>query len=1054
VSRTRGDGKPGSGSGSRVWALYLVSGVLATFVFFLLPEIPQDILYILIGVSATVMALEGARWQPAGRQLPLYLFAGGLLMTVTGDVIYTFYEDVWIEDPFPSTADVFYVANYLFYAAALLLLVWHRTPGRDWGGITDAAIITTGAAVLSWIFLMKPYADDHTLPLLERLISISYPLLDLLLLAVAARLLIAPGARVPAFYFIGVSLLLYLISDVVYVVLALAGAYESGNPVDAGYMISYVLLGTAALHPSMPVLSEPGPRPETRLTWWRFALLTVASLATPGVLAVQAARGESIEAPVIVGGSVILFLLVLVRLAGFVRRHERAVTRERILREAGAVLVGALNRKDIYAAALKAAMDLMKDEPRPRVYIATGAGEDLLVVATAGDARVGIEGNRVRLNELPDSVYSALLARQPVRVRDTDAAILRRILDGDPGHGTFLICPLAGGEGPDGAILAASGSEFSEELKEAFQTLSSQVSLALETVILAEDLHRRRSEARMGTLVQNASDIIAVLEESGVVRYVSPAVERILGHMSEEMTGRSIFEFLHPRDVERVKSVFVEGMETPGVGPQVEFRMKRADGFWRYLEASVNNCMKNPDVRGFVLNCRDTTERRALESQLTHQAFHDPLTGLPNRALFVDRVEHALIRARRRESTVAVLFTDLDNFKVINDSLGHEAGDELLVAVAARIQDCLRPEDTVARFGGDEFTVLLEDVDGVEGATRVAGRMAQVLQAPFYVRAQEVFATTSIGIALNRSTEEEPGDLLRNADLAMYRAKDKGKDDFEVFEPGMNARALERLELENDLRRAIERGEFAVYYQPVVLPEDGRILGFEALVRWAHPERDLILPSKFVPLAEETGLIVPLGRWVLGEACRQAREWQRLRPYDRSGNPSLLMNVNLSVRQLRYPGLVEEVAEVLRETGLDPGVLVLEITESVAMEDVPSTVGVMRELKSLGIRLAIDDFGTGYTSLSYLKRFPVDYLKIDRSFTGELEKGAGDRVTLTAIIDIAHALSLKVLAEGVEDARQLARLRELGCDLAQGNYFSEPLPPEAASELLANDRNR
>ena len=324
---------------------------------------------------------------------------------------------------------------------------------------------------------------------------------------------------------------------------------------------------------------------------------------------------------------------------------------------------------------------------------------------------------------------------------------------------------------------------------------------------------------------------------------------------------------------------------------------------------------------------------------------------------------------------------------------------------------------------------------------------------------REVFVTTSTGIALNYSGEE-PGDLLRNADLAMYRAKSRGRNDFEAFEPGMNTRALERLELENDLRRALDdpEREFRVHYQSEVLPGSGEIVGFEALVRWEHPERGLILPGAFIPLAEETGLIVPLGRWVLSQACQQAKEWQSLYPGARfdlgTGDPSLLISVNLSVRQLRYPGLVAEVAEVLQQTGLDPTTLVLEITESVAMEDAVSMLDVMRELKSLGLKLAIDDFGTGYTSLSYFKRFPVDFLKIDRSFTQDLEEGAQGRVTLMAITHIAHAMGLNVVAEGVEDVMQLARLRELGCDLAQGYYFSRPLEAEAALRLLTDDRNR
>jgi diguanylate cyclase (GGDEF)-like protein len=440
----------------------------------------------------------------------------------------------------------------------------------------------------------------------------------------------------------------------------------------------------------------------------------------------------------------------------------------------------------------------------------------------------------------------------------------------------------------------------------------------------------------------------------------------------------------------------------------------------------------------------DVTERKALEEQLEYQALHDALTGLPNRALFMDRLDHAVVRAGRREAQLAVLFMDLDDFKVVNDSLGHEAGDKLLVAVAERLRACLRPEDTAARLGGDEFTILLEDLTGVGGAIRVAERIAEALQTAFVLGRREVFVTASFGIALWDEARQSPADLLRNADQAMYRAKHAGKARYEVFEEAMNARALERLEMENDLRRALERREFTVHYQPVVMLEAVKFVGFEALVRWDRPEHGLLTAGEFVPLAEDTGLIIPIGRWVLQEACRQARDWQQRYPSD----PPPTVFVNLSAKQLQDPDLVQTVSRTTRQTGLDPRCLELEITEGAAMDDAPATAAVLEELKTLGVRVAIDDFGTGYSSLSYLERFPVDSLKVDCSFIGSLGRDPGATVLVRAMIDLAHALGSRVIAEGVETDEQLRRVRELGCDLAQGYHFSRPLPGEEAGALL------
>jgi diguanylate cyclase (GGDEF)-like protein len=436
---------------------------------------------------------------------------------------------------------------------------------------------------------------------------------------------------------------------------------------------------------------------------------------------------------------------------------------------------------------------------------------------------------------------------------------------------------------------------------------------------------------------------------------------------------------------------------------------------------------------------------RRSEARSRHQALHDPLTGLPNRNLFSDRIRHALERARRSGKVVAVLFMDLDNFKYINDSLGHETGDELLVKVASRIERILRVGDTVARFGGDEFIVLLEDIAGVEDATRVAERIASELRDPLVLVGQDLSVGASIGIAVRRPAEVVgDGNLLRDADAAMYAAKQDGKATYRVFDPSMNKDARVRLRLENELRAALKSGEFALHYQPKVELKTGRIVGFEALVRWHHPRRNLVDPDHFIPIAEEIGLISPIGQWVLERACRQAKGWHEAHP----DLPPLTIAVNLSPSQFRNPDLVEEVEEVLRETGLDPSALELEITEGVAMEDAPSTLTTLYKLKGLGAKLSIDDFGTGYSSLSYLKRFPVDYLKLDRSITEGLDQDPRNNAVASAVIALAHNLGQQVIAEGVETEEQLGRLGLLGCDIGQGHLFAEPVPNEDALALF------
>jgi diguanylate cyclase (GGDEF)-like protein/PAS domain S-box-containing protein len=562
----------------------------------------------------------------------------------------------------------------------------------------------------------------------------------------------------------------------------------------------------------------------------------------------------------------------------------------------------------------------------------------------------------------------------------------------------------------------------------------------------------KESEARFRNLVEHSPQAVA-LHTEGRLLYANPACATLLGFASaEQLVGEPILRFItretSKRFVDSLISLARMGMRTPTC--ECQFKPVNEG---RMLDVEVTSVSVTYNGRAGVLSIlHDVTERKQLEQQLAHQAFHDPLTNLANRVLFRDRVEHALQRAVRGGGTPAVLFIDLDNFKAVNDGLGHSAGDWLLIEVATRLQACLRPADTVARLGGDEFAVLLDDE--AANAEEIAERILQQFRHPFSVQGTDIVVTMSIGIASLLPTQGAD-DVLRNADLALYRAKAEGKSCVASFEPEMHVAALRRLELETELRRAIEgeteAGQLALYYQPIARLSTGRMYGYEALVRWRHPERGLLEPLDFISLAEETGLIVPLGRWVLHEACRQTREWQKkFGPLLRGSGMSMMVGVNLSGRHLAQPELVDDVAATLKKTGLTPSHLVLEMTESMLVHDNRATLERLHALKSLGVRLSIDDFGTGYSSLAYLERFPVDSLKMDRSFIATLDGEKNAKSPLAeAVIGLGRILGLKVVAEGIETREQWHRLRELGCGLGQGFYISYPVPAAEFERLIA-----
>jgi len=548
-------------------------------------------------------------------------------------------------------------------------------------------------------------------------------------------------------------------------------------------------------------------------------------------------------------------------------------------------------------------------------------------------------------------------------------------------------------------------------------------------------------EARFSALVQKSSDVVTVVDVDGTIRYQSPSMQRVLGHRVSDVEGSQFADLLHPDDVPRWRDALVQVRVEADGDVLVEWRMQSRGGGWRHIESLVSNLVAEPSIEGFVINSRDVSDRRALEQQLRDQAFHDPLTGLANRALFHDRLEHALARRERTDQPVSVLFLDLDDFKAINDGRGHVAGDNLLRKVGGRIRGAVRVVDTVARIGGDEFAVLLEPSGG--DPVEVANRILEALDHSFDISDAELFVKASIGIAVTETGTETAVDLLRNADVAMYVAKGRGKGRCEVFAPEMHDAVISRLQLEGDLRRGIDHCEFVLHYQPIVRLDNEIVVGVEALVRWMHPERGLIPPGEFIPAAEATGLIVPLGAWLLRAACTEIREWQI-----RSQRPDLTLSVNLSVRQLADPDLVEVVHQALESSGLDPARLTLELTESALMEPSEETLAVLGDLKALGVSLSIDDFGTGYSSLSYLQRLPVDELKIDRCFVASADEHAEAKGLIRTIVGLAEEFGIKTVAEGIEKVTQLAEGRDDGCQLAQGFFLYRPVPGQDLGAIL------
>ncbi|WP_180989557.1 putative bifunctional diguanylate cyclase/phosphodiesterase [Streptomyces cahuitamycinicus] len=1027
-------------------AMAVVSSCIVslTALYYLFPE--QRLLFVTIGATGVIGIVLGVFLNHPTHRLPWLLLAAGNFAFAAGQATQIILIQLLNEEiPFPSIADGFYLAAYPLYAAGLLGFVRWRTSWRDRASLVDALTLTVGLALLSWLFLIDPYARAAGLTWVQKAFAIAYPLGDILVLAMLLRLLVGRGGKSRSLMLLTAGTVGLLTADVLYGLIQLNGTWRTGSAVELGWAVLYGAWAVAALHPSMRLLTQPLPwRAETGTG--RLALLTLASLIAPAILLTEAVRGVRSNVGVIGVFSAVLFLLVLYRLAGVVATHRRAVGREKVLRNAVSSLGGAGELRDVAAAVHSAVSGLMSDGP-PRSVLFTLPDSTLWVngdhrvlrgpLAARATAAVQelIASGENRLVTL-DGVGPALVDHLTVEPTRNDHALVCRLAA--PGHSSDdrLI----------GVLIVAGQEHDLLMLRDTLVTLAAQAALAAERVTLAQEVNQRNSEVYFRTLVQNASDVILILDDDDRVRYASPSADQVLG--LPDLEGTLLVDLVPPQDSRAVVETLGRIRRGEPQTGREHWRVVRADRSSIEVELRWSDLREEATVGGVVLTLRDVTEQRKLERELTHQAFHDSLTNLANRVLFQDRVNHALAQAQRDGTVVGVLFIDVDDFKVVNDIHGHGVGDELLVALSLRLQTTVRASDTAARIGGDEFALLVEGSLATEGVERFTEHVMTVFDEPFRLSVGPMSTYASIGVATTEDSIDSV-ELLAHADLALYSAKTAGKRQWRRYHPELQSGMAERANLQEALDSSSIETSFLVLYQPIVELASGQIAGFEALVRWPHSTRGMVLPEQFITLAEESGQIVPLGAWVLDQAAAEAVRWEgsvlRSRTADRK--PPYI-SVNVSPRQFRDDDFYDVVRRALDLSGIEPASLVLELTESVLMYNDERILCEMNSLTELGIRIAIDDFGTGYSSLSYLREFPISILKIDKSFVDELGRSPEQYALVEGIAHLADTLGLTVIAEGVENVRQQELLISMGCELAQGYLFAEPVSAEEAGQLV------
>jgi diguanylate cyclase (GGDEF)-like protein/PAS domain S-box-containing protein len=1055
---------------------YAIWTALLTALYYALPGLRTET-WGLIGLSGVVAIVAGVVINRPSRKLPWLLLAAAAASFTAGQLSFLIAQLIGVQLPFPSFADVLYLLEYPLNAAGLLTFIWWRTPDGDRRSLIDALILTAGLGLLSWTYLILPYAHNEALTWLQKGVAVAYPLGDVLILAMLARLL-APGVGGSrCVQFLTVGALGMLISDVSYDLIQLHGTFHNGTPVDLGWVVFYAGWGAAALHPTMTDLTQPVGRQHVEVSPVRLIVLMLASLVAPVVLFTGSFGVRGGDGSVIAVFSAVLYLLVLSRLSDVAASHRRALGRERAVRQAGASLVSAIT-VDQTGAVVKSATDLLLGTPRRGdVLFAVRSNGTFHAVTTASAEPAPMS----RLGELAETWLP--LAAGSATVLVPVASLPRQARTLVPGGDTMLLCPLLLENRPSGnpliGVLAVFGEQrYLADQAATLEILAHQVALAIERIMLREELVRQGNEAYFRTLVHDTSDVILIVGDDWKVRYATPSATGIFGDITVE--GAYLWDLVADGERDELLRLLMQIPAGSAYSTRyVDRYLTRRDGMVVQVQVRASDLRADPTVAGLVLTMRDVTEQRQLEEQLKHQAFHDALTGLPNRILFQDRISQQLATSRRNGTTAGVLFVDLDDFKVVNDTMGHGVGDELLIATAARLSGLIRDSDSAARLGGDEFALLIADVQNYAMVEAAAGRIVEAFGEPFALTSGSVLITVTVGIATTEDSADTD-ELLKHADLALYAGKAAGKRQWRRYQAVLSAGMLRRRELQAALEEAVTNSAFTLVYQPIVVLATGELAGFEALVRWPHAEWGMMLPDQFIALAEETGQIVPLGSWVLGQA---AADLVRFRgppraaaatvggiPPARDGAtagapetipadhhdpvpagggsaPGLYVSVNVAARQFTTPGFIEGVRQVLDSTGLEPGALMLELTESTLLRRDERLVSDLMELRALGVSLAIDDFGTGYSSLSYLRELPIDVVKMDKSFVDGIAISEQRLALAEGIVQIARTLRLEVIAEGIESEVQRDLLTSMGCHFGQGYLLAMPMGAHQAETL-------